>query len=173
MTVDMRREASHIFKQMNRMQRTIGESVIWFLFDMGSTYDRVYDEGNRTYLPGVLVPVLWIDQVEDPERYAAEGRRPTQRLRTAMSARDITETLGAHTEAHGGRRWDIKPVGKPWWNDRNNDLLYYDGRFYEIANFQIRGRAQEHDVVIGVSGIETQEFDERLWDIFPGNMTWS
>jgi hypothetical protein len=164
--IDTRREVNHVFKEMNRYQNKIGEAVIWFKFDLASSYDSVYDEGGKNYLKGIAVPVLWVDQMEESEAYAAEGRRPTQRIRFACSARSIDETGIDSTEAHGGRLWDTKPSGKPWWDDRLNDLIYYDGRFYEISNFQIRGRARQ-DVVIGVSGIETQPEDERVWDMFP------
>lgn len=164
--IDTRREVNHVFKEMSRFQNKIGEAVIWFKFDVDSSYDSVYDEGGKNYLNGVAVPVLWVDQMEDSETYAAEGRRPTQRIRFACSARSIDETGIDSTEAHGGRLWDNKPNGKPWWDDRLNDIIYYDGRFYEISNFQIRGRARQ-DVVIGVSGIETQPEDERVWDMFP------
>ena len=163
--IDTRRETNHIYKELNRYQNKIGEGLIWFKFDVDSSYDDVYDEGGRNYLPGIAVPVLWIDQIEDTETYGPEGRRPTQRLRFACSARTINETGIDATEAHGGRLWDTKPE-KPWWDDRLNDILYYDGRYYEISNFQIKGRARQ-DVIIGISGIETQPEDERVFDLFP------
>ena len=164
--IDTRREAQHIFKELGRYQNKVGEGVIWFKFDVDSSYDDVYDEGGKNYLPGVAVPVLWIDQIEDVETYSAEGRRPTQRIRFACSARTINETGIGATEAHGGRLWDIKPSGKPWWDDRLNDIIYYDGRYYEISNFQIKDRMRQ-DIIIGISGIETQPEDERVFDIFP------
>lgn len=164
--IDTRRETAHIFKEFGRFQNKIGEGVIWFKFDLTSSYDDVYDEGGKDYLPGIAVPVLWIDQIEDSENYSAEGRRPTQRIRFAVSARSVNETGIDATEAHGGRLWDVKPSGKPWWDDRLHDIIYYDGRFYEISNFSIRGRARQ-DVIIGVSGIETQPEDERVFDLFP------
>lgn len=170
--MDARRETNNIFKQLERFQNTIGEGIIWFRFDTStSVYDDVYDEGGRTYLPGLAVPVLWIDQIEDTETYSAEGRRPTQRFRSAVSAKAMAEAGIGGTEAHGGRLWDTKPDGKPWWDDRSNDVIYYDGRFYEISNFQIRGRVRSGgDVIIGISGIETQHIDERVWDLFPANI---
>lgn len=164
--IDTRREAQHIFKELSRYQNKVGEGVIWFKFDLESSYDDVYDEGGKNYLPGVAVPVLWIDQIEDVETYSAEGRRPTQRIRFACSARTMNETGVGSTEAHGGRLWDTKPDGKPWWDDRLNDIIYYDGRYYEISSFQIRDRMRQ-DIIIGVSGIETQPSDERVFDIFP------
>lgn len=164
--IDTRREAAHIFKELSRFQNKVGEAVIWFKFDIESSYDEVYDEGGKNYLPGVAVPVLWIDQIEDVETYSAEGRRPTQRIRFACSARSINETGIDATEVHGGRLWDTKPEGKPWWDDRLNDIIYYDGRYYEISNFQIKDRMRQ-DIIIGVSGIETQPSDERVFDLFP------
>jgi hypothetical protein len=164
--MDVRREVNHIFKEFDSYQTKIGEAVIWFKFDLGSSYDAVYDEAHRNYEPGVAVPILWVDQMEDPENYAPEGRRPTQRIRFAISARSVNETGIGAFESHGGRLQDIKPYGKPWWDDRLNDIIYYDGRYYEISDFQIRGRARQ-DVIIGVAGIETQPMDERAFDFFP------
>jgi hypothetical protein len=164
--IDTRREAQHIFKELNRYQNKVGEAVIWFKFDLESSYDDVYDEGGKNYLPGVAVPVLWVDQIEDVETYSAEGRRPTQRIRFACSARSINETGIDATEVHGGRLWDTPPDGKPWWDDRLNDIIYYDGRYYEISNFQIKDRMRQ-DIIIGISGIETQPSDERVFDLFP------
>lgn len=165
--IDLRREQNHVFKEMDRYQNKIGEGIVWFKFDTESSYDRVYNEGGKHYLPGIAVPVLWVDQIEDNETYSDVGRRPTQRLRTAVSARTMNEVGIGAEEAHGGRMWDTKPDGKPWWDDRLNDILYYDGRFYEVSSFQIRGRMRA-DSVIGVSAIETQLEDDRIWDLFPG-----
>lgn len=168
--IDSRREVENIYRQLDRYQAQIGESVIWFKFDVdGSEYDRVYDEGNRVYLPGRPVPILWVDQIEATENYTPEGRRPTQRIRLAVSSRAINEAGIGAAEAHGGRTWDTKPLNdedepQPWWDDRLNDVFYYDGRYYEVSNFQIRGRSR-HDVIIGVSGIETQPDDERVFDL--------
>lgn len=164
--MDTRRETTHIFKEFGRFHNKIGEAVIWFKFDLESSYDDVYDETGRNYRAGISVPVLWIDQIEDTENYGAEGRRPTQRIRFACSARSMTEAGVGAQESHGGRLWDTKPSGKPWWDDRLNDLIYYDGRYYEISGFNIRGRARQ-DVIIGVTGIETQPGDELVFDLFP------
>lgn len=164
--MDVRREVNHVFKEFDRYQNKIGEAIIWFKFDLDSTYDSVYDENGKTYQQGVAVPILWVDQQEDPETYRPEGRRPTQRIRLAVSARSVNETGIGSTEAHGGRLWDLKPYGDPWWSDRLNDIFYYDGRFYEVSDFQIRGRARQ-DVVVGIAGIETQPSDDRIFDLFP------
>lgn len=164
MAIDPRREAAHVAREFTRYQQTIGETVRWYCFDqVGSQYDDVYDEAYRRYEAPRSVPVLWVDQQESAEDYGPEGRRPTQRLRFAVGARSLVECGISVTEAHGNRIYDqqIDPV---WKDDRLNDIVYYDGRFYEISNFQIRGRLQGEDVVIGVSCIEVKPGDELNMD---------
>lgn len=167
MAVDSRRELSHIRKEFVRFHKKVGEALSWFLFDTEtSLYDNVYDEGFRQYMPAVRVPILWVDQQEAMEDYGPEGRRPTQRLRFAVSAQSLFECGISVTEAHGNRISDHSPT-TVWRADRLNDLLYYDGRFYEVSGFQIRGRLQGEDVIIGISGIETFPSDELNLDSTP------
>ena len=178
MSIDTRREQQHIWKEYGRFYKTIGEEVIWFKFDTdASQWDDVYDEGGRSYKPGIRVPALWVDQIEDPEQYSGEGRRPTQRLRFAVSASSLA-MRGINTqEAHGNTIGALKPsapypaqTGRPaaaWLDDRLNDVVFYDNRFYSLSNFQIRGRLQTQDVVIGVAGIELILDDEVDFDFFP------
>ena len=90
--MDVRREVREIWKHMSRYQEDIGEAIIYYKFDaVTSVYDHVYDEGYRRYEPGLRIPILWIDQSEATEDYAPEGRRPTLRIRLAVSARDLYE----------------------------------------------------------------------------------
>jgi hypothetical protein len=167
MAVDARREAAHIHKQFQRYQKNFGESVAWYQFDtVTSQYDSIYDEGYRQYLPPVKVPVLWIDQQEDSEYLTAEGRRATQNVRFAVGARSLWECGISVTEAHGGRVWDHS-ASEVWHDDRLNDIIFYDGRFYGISNFQIRGRLQGEDIIIGVGGIEIHHSDELNLDSTP------
>ncbi len=185
MTVDTRRETEYISRRFVEYQRTIGEHVVWFKFDTTmSRWDDVYDEGGHTYECGIHLPVLWVDQVEDPAQYSGEGRRPTQRMRFACSASDMRSRGIDTTEAHGmtvGIMDNRVPapfpgqVGRPsatWYKDRLNDVAFYDGRFYAVSNFQIRGRTPGNDVIIGVSTLEMQE-DEFSMDAFPWNTQWS
>lgn len=165
--IDVRREAAHIGREFTRFQQTVGEAITWFCFDTtGSQYDSVYDEGFRRYEAARKVPALWVDQQEAAEDYGPEGRRPTQRLRFAVGARALWECGISVTDAHGDRlsSQQIDPV---WKDDRLNDLVYYLGRFYEISNFQIRGRLQGEDVIIGVTCIETHPHDELNLDATP------
>ena len=166
--IDTRREALHIMEEFGRYQEKVGEAVVWFMFNtLTSSYNNVYDEGGRRYLPGILVPILWVDQIEPPEQYLPEGRRPVNTLRFAVAARVMYEVGIGDKEATGHRTWDSGLIGGKWFNDRVNDLLYYDGRYYEVMNFQIRGRIRE-DVIIGISCTETYIEDEHTFDFPPG-----
>jgi hypothetical protein len=166
--MDPRREALAIQRHFGRYHDTIGEAIIYFRFDAEqSTYDRVYDEGYRRYHMGVRMPILWVDQMEAVEDYAPEGRRPTQRCRLAVAARAMYEAGISITEVHGNRLEDTSP-STVWRRDRVHDIFWYDSRFYEISGFQIRGRVQGEDVIIGVTGIETFNEDDRVLDFPPG-----
>jgi hypothetical protein len=151
----------------------VGEALLYYRFDTeNSTWDRVYDEGFRRYHTAVRVPLLWVDQQEATEDYMPEGRRPTQHLRVAVAARDMYEAGISVTEAHGNRLQDPDPGGNPdWREDRNNDIMYYDGRYYEVSSFQIRGRVKGEDVVIGITGIEVYRDDDLILDLQPGSAT--
>jgi hypothetical protein len=168
--MDTRREANQIQKHFMRHHTDIGEAIIYFRFDADvSEYDRVYDEGFRKYHTGVRVPILWVDQMEAVEDYSPEGRRPTQRCRLACAARSIYEAGISITEVHGNRLQDPPSLGS-WRRDRMHDVFYYDGRFYEVSGFQIRGRVQGEDVIIGVTGIESFPSDDMNLDFPPGEL---
>lgn len=166
--IDTRREALHIAEEFQRYQQKVGETIVWFMFNTAeSSYNSVYDEGGRSYWPGTTVPILWVDQIEPPEQYLPEGRRPVFTLRFAVSAKVMSECGIGAQESTGHRTWDQGLINGKWFNDRVNDIIYYDGRYYEVSNFQIRGRIRE-DVIIGISCTETYIEDERLFDIGVG-----
>jgi hypothetical protein len=168
--VDVRREARQIWKHFGRYQDTIGEALIYYRFDAdNSQYDSVYDEGYRRYHTGVKVPILWVDQTEATEDYTSEGRRPTQRLRCAVSAREMHEAGFSVTEVPGNRLQDESP-SDIWRRDANNDIVWYDSRYYEISAYQIRGRLQGEDVIIGLTCIETFATDDMIFDYKPGTV---
>lgn len=166
--MDTRREVAHIQREMERYQNTIGENVVWYMFDPdASTHDTVYDEGGKVWKPGVNVPVLWIDQAEAPEQYTPEGKRPVQTLRFSVMARAIIEVHIGLQEAHGHRLYDRGLIQGRFFDDRNNDIVYYDGRFWEVARFDIKGRARE-DSIVGVTCSEVYAEDEMRFDWVPG-----
>lgn len=163
--IHLRRESGRIFKEFQRFHLTVGEGIVWFRFDVTNTeYDSVYDEGGRVYHPGIAVPILWVNQQEQDELYSAEGRRPTQRIALSVSARSMEAVRIGSQEAHGGRTFDVHS-DDPWWDDRLNDIFYYDSRYYEVSGFHVRSRAQERDLIVSVGGIETQPADERVFDL--------
>ena len=168
--MDPRREVREIWKHFERYQTDIGEAIIYFKFDASaSNYDDVYDEAYRRYESGLRIPILWVDQSEATEDYAAEGRRPTQRIRLAVSAKQLHEAGISVTEVHGNRTTDGSP-SLVWRYERVNDVFYYDNRYYEVSAFQIRGRAKGEDVIVGVTGIETYPSDDQLFDFEPGSL---
>lgn len=168
--MDVRREVRAIWRHFDRYHNDIGEAIVYFKFDaVASVYDDVYDEGFRRYETGVRIPILWVDQSEATEDYAAEGRRPTLRIRLAVSAKNLHEAGISVTEAHGNRLTDGSP-SLVWRYERVNDVFYYDNRFWEVSAFQIRGRAKGEDVIIGITGIETYPSDDQLFDFAPGSL---
>src|SRR5262252_3046766 len=166
--MDPRREARAIHRHFGRFHETIGEALVYYKFNVvDSEYDTVYDEGYRKYHAGVRVPILWVDQMEAMENYAPEGRRPTQRIRLAVGAQSLYECGVSITEAHGNQLNDQSP-SEVWRDDRMHDIFYYDGRFYEVSGYQIRGRVKGEDVIIGITGIETFPADDNAFDYLPG-----
>ena len=166
--MDSRREVRQIWKHFGRYHQTIGEALLYYKFDAeNSEYDSVYDEGFRRYHTGIRMPILWVDQMEAVEDYSAEGRRPTTRMRCAVSALSMYEAGISVTEVHGNQLTDESP-SEVWRQDRMHDIYWYDDRFFEVAGFQIRGRVQGEDVIIGISGIETFPADDALLDLLPG-----
>jgi hypothetical protein len=169
--MDPRREVRQIHKHFIRYHKDIGEALIYYRFDAtASAYDDVYDEGYRRYLPGTKVPILWVDQMEAMENYAAEGRRPTQRIRLAVSSVSLYECGVSITEVHGNQIGQGSP-SEVWRQDRMHDIFYYDGRFFEVSGFQIRGRVKGEDVIVGITGIETYPADDANLDYLPGTVT--
>jgi hypothetical protein len=165
--MDPRREVREVWKHFRSYHENVGEAVVYFKFDAdNSEYDRVYDEGYRRYETGIMLPILWVDQSEATEDYAPEGRRPTQRIRLAVSAWQLHEAGISVTEVHGNRLTDESP-SIVWRYERVNDIFYYDNRYYEVSAFQIRGRLKGEDVIVGVTGIETYPSDDMVLDYGP------
>jgi hypothetical protein len=168
--MEARREVAQIWKHFKRYQFTVGEGMIYYRFDADtSVYDEVYDEGYRRYHTGVRIPILWTDQMEAVEDYSPEGRRPTVRMRCAVSAQDMYEAGFSVTEVHGNQLSDVAP-NSIWRRDRMHDIFYYDNRYWEISGFQIRGRLKGEDVIIGITGIETFPSDDMVLDYRPGTV---
>lgn len=161
--MDIRRELSLIRKHYRQYQQDAGESVVWFEFvPLGtnvatqSVYDDVYDEsvpgtGGKKYFPGVTVPILMITEAEDQKRSIPEGRQPVQLTNFVASIEDF-RTAG---------------VSNPYeYKSHLNDMFLYDGRYFSVVSYRVRGRARD-DVIVVVEGIEVYISQEMPFDTGP------
>lgn len=154
--MDVRRELDLINKQFRRHHKVAGETIIWYEFNplgsasSNSQYDDIYDEGTpgsggKKYLPGVVIPVMLISESEDERRAIPEGRQPLQNLDAFIAIKDLRDA----------------GVSTPWeYRAHLNDVIYYDGRYYSIYSYRVRGRLRD-DVFVLVQGQElyiNQEF---------------
>jgi hypothetical protein len=122
----------------------------------GSTYDDVYDEGNltgagRRYLPPLVLPTLYVEEVEDEARAIEEGRQPTQNVKLTMLYRDLVDAGMLNPE-------EYKP--------HLNDMFRYDGRYYNVYKYKARGRLRE-EVIVAVEGVEVYLGQEFVLDVAP------
>ena len=96
--MDTRRELGLINKHVRQRNQQAGEHVIWYEFKKlgsgGSTYDDVYDEGapgvgGKSYDRGLVIPTIYVEEVEDDFRAIDDGRLPTQNLRATVLFKDM------------------------------------------------------------------------------------
>lgn len=154
--MDLRKELSLINKHFRQHHDVAGEVVIWYEFEplgsasVNSIYDDIYDEGvpgvgGRTYKAGVALPILLGSEAEDQRRSIPEARQPTQTMDVFISIQDMRDA-GLYA---------------PWeYRHHLNDIFLYDGRYYSVYNYRVRGRLRD-DVFVLVSGQELfidQEF---------------
>ena len=151
--MDLRQEIEHIINNgYGWYQENLGEAVVWHEFDSDNTdYHNVYDEGGRRYTAGVYVPALWVVVTEDRATRSDEGRKPTERISMAVSARAM----------------DLSGVSDPEDYARHlNDVVRYAGRLWTVGEYNIRGR----DVIIGISGTQIYSDEEMVFDELPPGM---
>jgi len=154
--MDLRQEIEHIFKNgYDWYQRNLGEAVVWHEYDsLNTTYHGTYDEGGRHYTAGIYLPVLWVIVTEDRVTPANEGRKPTERIALAVSARTM----------------DMSGVSDPEDYTRHlNDVIRYDERLWKVTEFHIRGRVPT-EVIIGVTGTQIYSDEEMTFDDLPPGM---
>jgi hypothetical protein len=164
--MDLRRELAQIRKHYRRYHQVHGESVVWYEFvpfgsdpEKDSVYDDVYDEGRagtggRRYRSGLVVPVLMVTETEDQKRAIPEGRQPVQVTNFVCSVEDLRDA----------------GLNEPWEYKRHlNDLFTYDGRYFSITSYRVRGRGKD-DVLIVVEGIEIYVGQEFPFDPGPSSL---
>jgi hypothetical protein len=161
------RELNEIRKHYHQYHSQAGEAVVWYEFmpfassaSAGSVYDDVYDEGSRgpggrKYRPGVAVPVLMISEQEDLKRSIADGRQPVQIVEFRASIDDFRKA----------------GVTAPWeYQDHLNDIFMYDGRYFSVYQYRVRGRLRD-DVMVLVEGLELYISQEMVNDEGLGGFT--
>lgn len=148
--MDIRRELSHIRKHHRFHTRNYGESITYFEYltatspaSAGSQYDDVYDEGiagsgGRKYSSGIVVPVVRVEETEDQKRAIPEGRQPSQTVSVIATIEDFRSA----------------GISNPYeYQNHLNDMFLYDGRYYGIGTYRVRGRAMD-DILILLEGYE-------------------
>lgn len=161
--MDVRRELDLINKHFMAHYKTAGATIVWYEFkplasaaSAGSVYDDVYDEGNpstggRSYNTGVVLPVLLAVENEDQRRAIPEGRQVVQTVDLFIPYRAMHEA-------------GISDVYE--YRQHLNDIFLYDGRYYSIYNYRVRGRLRD-EVFLLVSGYEVYIDEEMINDPGP------
>jgi len=161
--MDIRRELDLINKHFRKHHDTAGETVVWYEFSpftgasaTASAYDDVYDEGpigspGRRYQKGITVPVLLASENEDRKRAIPDGRQVMQTMDIFISIKDMREA----------------GISDPYeYRGHLNDIFLYDGRYYSVFNYRVRGRLRD-DVFVLVNGIEIYISQEMPFDPGP------
>lgn len=161
--MDPRKELSLINKHIRQHNREAGEQVYWFEFvplataaSVGSLYDDVYDEGSPgtgglSYSGGITIPTIYVEEVEDLFTMQEDARQPTQNIRVTFLFLDAQRAGLSSAREYKGHL---------------NDIFYYDGRYYKVYNYHVRGRLPS-EVVIGVEGYEVYVDQEFPYDPGP------
>lgn len=153
--MDLRQEQQHIFDAYRWYEENLGVGVIWHEFDSeASQYHNTYDEGGRHYTAGIYVMVLWAIITEARADRTEQGRKPTERLTLAISARSL----------------DQSGVSEPEDFARHlNDVIRYEDRLWKITDYNIRGQIPD-SVILGVSATQIYSDEELTFDEPPGEM---
>lgn len=172
--MNLHTELSLINKHFNKRHKEAGsEYLVWYEFiplgtsaSATSIYDDVYDEspsgtGGRKYKPGVVLPALLASETEDQRRAIPEGRL-------------TLETMNLFVPVKAMRNAGIETV----WEYRNhlNDIFLYDGRFFSVFDYAVRGRVKG-EVFVLIQGQELyvdQEFvnDSNFPELSSNNLPW-
>ena len=165
--MDSRKELSLINKHIRQHNREAGETILWFEFvpwanaaSAGSIYDDVYDEGKpgdggRSYAGGLVIPTIYVEEIEDQYTLHDDGRQPTQNILVTVLFADMISA----------------GLSNPWeYETHLNDTFMYDNRWYKVWEYRVRGRLPS-EVVIGIKGFEIYVDQEFPYDPGPPNPT--
>lgn len=161
--MDVRRELNHLNKEFRRYHNVASEFVVWYEIEplgtntnTNSVYNDVYDEGvrgpgGRRYKSGIVVPVLLASESEDARRSIPDGRQPVQTIEIKAAIKDLRDA-GISTV------WE--------YQNHLNDIFLYDGRFYGVSDYRVRGRLK-NEVFVIVQGFELYIDQEFTNDVTP------
>ena len=159
----IRTEHSLIDKHIRQHNREAGEGLLWFEFaplataaSAGSVYDDVYDEGvpgdgGRAYNAAKSIPTIYVYEFEDQFTPRDEGRQTVQNIRAAFLYTDLVRAGLTFPEQS---RYHL------------SDILYYNGRYYRINDYHVRGKLPA-SVVVGIIGFEIYIDQEMPFDPGP------
>ena len=121
----------------------------------GSTYDDVYDESPEgseglTYREGIILPTIYVEEVEDTNRAIDTGRQPTLNLSALVTMEDMVKA---------------GILDPSEYQQHMKDMFFYDGRYYGVVEYRVRGRLRD-DVVVQITGKETYIDQEHQNDTF-------
>lgn len=153
--MDARKELAHIQKKgYDFYQEQFGEGVLWYEYDgQGTNYgDNVFNEGGRTYKEPIGITALWATITEDDEHNSHEGRRVTPTLRMAFSMQSL-------------RRSGMSDPGDAVRH--LNDLVLYGREFFAVGAYEIHGRLNRQDVIVGVNAIKRFPDEDMVFDTIP------
>lgn len=147
--MDLAHERAHIRKVYGQYQNSMGEAVVWWEYDaVDSAYDPVYDEdamdGARSWKTGLLVPAMWVNEIEGAKTQSLDGRQVRPELRLAISVETMRQV----------------GISSPNLADRHlNDLIGYRGTYWKVTGYQIRGRLRDN-LIVGVTAVKVFISDE-------------
>lgn len=161
--MELRRETEHIKKNYRAYLRDYGEVISWYEFRpfgdnivTDSTFSDLYEEGpvmygGRMYENPTTIPVMMVTESEDQKRAIPEGRQPLQII-------NLVTSLEAFRKAGVSNPHEYQP--------RLNDMFSYDGRYYSVMAYRVRGRTRD-DLLVVVEGEEVYVDQEMPWDVGP------
>jgi hypothetical protein len=161
--MELRRELDLINKHFRNHFNKVGETVVYYEFlkfsEQGSVYDDIYDEGSpsqngKKYKPGVVLPALLASEAEDFKRSIPEGRQMVQNISLFIPIKDMRDA----------------GISNPWeYQPHLNDMFSYDGRFYGIYQYRVRGRLRD-EVFVLIEGNEIYVDQEMVNDLGPDSL---
>lgn len=128
-------------------QRYVGTTILWWEFDrVNTTKDDVYDEGpERRWKKPFWLPIMVVIRDEDRKAPREEGFYAIGTAHLTFGTQMAAQA--GMTDPHDARL-------------HLHDRFLWDDKYFEVRRFQISGRLQRYEVVVGVDGtaLSDEEF---------------